>query len=153
MSRASLNITLVLLSSLVAACGGGGGGGSQTSDSGSGATIAASVVEPSPSSASCSDSLASSGAVTMSLEELPYCDPAPLKEMMAMDDAAYQNQLSNQWPDVESLLHRYIPPNVAISPAPHSFIGPMTSCLQDHGLPACREYMRLLIGLNEGKQS
>lgn len=91
--------------------------------------------------------------MTMSLEEIPYCDPAPLQEMMAMDDASYQNQLSNHWPDVEQLLYRYIPPNVTVYPAPRNFSGAMTSCLQQHGLLACREYMQLLIGLNEGKQS
>lgn len=88
----------------------------------------------------------------MSLEQLPYCDPAPLVEMMAMDDAAYQNRLSNHWPEVEGLLHRYIPPNVTVFPAPRFFSGVMSSCLQQHGLVACREYMNQLIGLNQSKQ-
>lgn len=164
MSRASLSFTLVLVSSLVAACGGGGGdngqNGSQNSGTDQGATIAASSAGPSAPAAasstsapgSCSDSLASDQPVTVSYDELPYCDPYPLEEMMALDDAAYQNQLSNHWTDVESLLYRYVPPNVTVYPAPRNFSGAMSACLQQHGLLACREYMNLLIGLNKGKQ-
>jgi hypothetical protein len=154
MSRASLSITSVLLSTLLAACGGGGGGGdsSQGTSSATDMQITASVSEPSTTSNSCKGNFTSTDPVTMSLEELPYCDPAPLEEMMAMDDPSYQNQLSNHWPDVESLLHRYIPPHVTVYPAPRNFIGAMDSCLQQHGLLACREYMNQLIGLNKGKQ-
>lgn len=153
MSRASIRITFALLSGLVVtACGGGGSDGTQTQGAGQDETVVASYTPSDSSSSACSDSLASSGSVTMSLEELPYCDPAPLEEMMAMDDAAYQNQLSNHWPDVEQLLYRYIPPNVTVYPAPRNFSGAMASCLQQHGLTACREYMTQLIGLNKGKQ-
>lgn len=153
MSRASIRITFALLSSfVVAACGGGGGDGTQNSGADQESTVVASTAPSNSSSASCSDSIAASGQITMSLEEIPYCDPAPLEEMMAMDDASYQNQLSNHWTDVEKLLHRYIPPNVTVYPAPRNFIGAMDSCLQLHGLSACREYMNQLIGLNKGKQ-
>jgi hypothetical protein len=153
MSRASLGITSVLFSTFLAACGGGGGGdNSQGSSYATDMAITASVSEPSATPDSCKGNFTSTDPVTLSLEELPYCDPSPLVEMMAMDDASYQNQLSNHWPDVESLLHRYIPPHVTVYPAPRNFSGAMASCFQQNGLAACREYMNQLIGLNNSKQ-
>lgn len=88
----------------------------------------------------------------MSLADLPYRDPQPLVDFMAMSDADYQARLSSDWPSVENLLHQYIPANVQLYPVPMGFYGPMQSCLQQHGLAACREYMNSLIGLMRSKQ-
>jgi hypothetical protein len=101
------------------------------------------------SSGSTSTTLAASGggAVTMSTEDLPYRDPKPLQDLMALNDADFQNQLTDNWPYVGNLIDQYIPPNVTLYPVALGFYGPMASCRQYHGLLACREFMAQLIGL------
>jgi hypothetical protein len=149
MSRIKLSIAFIFSSSLLVACGGGGG----SPDSSTGSTITASEstpVQQAPASSCAGDTL-ENAPVTMSLEELPYCDPAPLIEMVAMDPAAYDNMLMNDWAYVEDKLHKYIPPNVTLYPAPRAFYGVMASCLEQHGTIACREYMNSLIGVNNNK--
>lgn len=87
----------------------------------------------------------------MSLADLPYRDPKPLQDLMALSDADYQNQLTNNWPYVGGLLDQYIPPNVTLYPVPLGFYGPMVACKEQHGLLACREHMSQLIGLMQSK--
>lgn len=84
---------------------------------------------------------------------LPYVDPQPLRTMMALDDAAYESMLANDWPRVQGILHQYIPPHVVLMPpTPMGFSGPWYSCLDFHTRVACREAMNLMIGLMASKQ-
>lgn len=84
---------------------------------------------------------------------LPYVDPQPLRTMMALDDAAYEAMLANDWPRVEGVLHQYIPPHVVLMPpTPMGFSGPWYSCLGFHTRLACREAMNAMIGLMVSKQ-
>ncbi|WP_460844436.1 hypothetical protein [Noviherbaspirillum agri] len=83
---------------------------------------------------------------------LPYVDPEPLRTMMAMDDAAYESMLANEWPRVQGVMHQYIPPHVVLMPpTPLGFSGPWYSCLDTHGRLACREAMNSMIGLMSSK--
>ncbi|MDB5842473.1 MAG: hypothetical protein JWQ23_4425 [Herminiimonas sp.] len=90
-------------------------------------------------------------AVTLTLDELPYRNPAQLEAMMRMDDARYQDMLTNRWDQVEKILFRYIPDGVELFPVALGFYGPWKSCLQTHSILACREHMTLLIGLEKSK--
>jgi len=83
---------------------------------------------------------------------LPYVDPQPLRTMMAMDDAAYESMLANEWPRVQGVMHQYIPPHVVLMPpTPLGFSGPWYSCLSAHTRLACREAMNSMTGLMSSK--
>lgn len=89
--------------------------------------------------------------VWLTLQDLPWVDPAPLQEMMARDDAAYQQLMTNEPDRVRQTLLTYIPAHVVLFPAPHGFTGPWYACLQQPAPSACREAMNLTIGLMNGK--
>gem|GEM_PF-2891081 len=156
MSRISARVATVFLSTLITACGGGsdaGAAANQNALSGSSGSVqAADTSTQTQTQTQNQTQNQTQTSVTMSLADLPYKDPQPLVDMMAMNDADYQNQLSSNWPTVENMLQQYIPPNVQLYPVPLGFYGPMDSCLQQHGLAACREYMNSLIGLMRSKQ-
>lgn len=83
---------------------------------------------------------------------LPYVDPQPLRTMMAMDDAAYETMLANEWQRVQGVMHQYIPPHVVLMPpTPLGFAGPWYACLDAHTRIACREAMNNMIGLMSSK--
>jgi hypothetical protein len=90
--------------------------------------------------------------VRISSLNLPYVDPAPLRTMMAMDDASYEAMLANEWPRVQGVMYQYIPPHVVLMPpTPLGFSGPWYSCLQSPNRLACREAMNNMIGLMSSK--
>ncbi|MDB5824151.1 MAG: hypothetical protein JWR21_2855 [Herminiimonas sp.] len=84
---------------------------------------------------------------------LPFRDPAPLADLNRVGDAELQARLTNDWAGIESLLRTFIPANVDFGPpVPLGFYGPWSSCLQSHGLAACREHITQLIGIMERKR-
>lgn len=91
--------------------------------------------------------------ILIQLSDLPFRDPAPLAAVNGLSDADLQARLTSDWPAIEKLLHLYIPANVDFGfPVPLGFYGPWQSCLQGHGLAACREHMTQLIGVMESKR-
>lgn len=155
MSQAKTRMAAIAFSFVLSACGGGGDAvadADRTTSTQSSPIQAADATAQTPQS-SPENPVQNQALVTMTLAELPYRDPKQLEDFMAMSDTEYQNQLVNDWPSVEVMLHAYIPANVRLYPVPRSFYGPMQSCLQQHGLAACREYMNALISLMRGKQS
>jgi len=143
----------MVLSALVTACGGGGDAAANTNQDANQSALTGNSGSAQTADSGTQSQAQTQTAVTMSLTDLPYKDPQPLVDFMAMNDADYQAQLSGNWPYVENLLHQYIPANVQLYPVSLGFYGPMQSCLQQHGLAACREYMNSLIGLMRSKQS
>lgn len=84
---------------------------------------------------------------------LPYVDPQPLADMMQLGDDAYDALLRDEWPRVEGVMHRYLPPHVILMPpTPMGFSGPWDACMRLHTRVACREAMNNMIGLMMGKQ-
>ncbi len=91
--------------------------------------------------------------ILIQLSDLPFRDPAPLMALNGLSDTDLAARLSNDWTSVESVLRLYIPANVDFGfPVPLGFYGPWVSCLQQHGLPACREHLTQLIGVMESKR-
>jgi len=85
---------------------------------------------------------------------LPYVDPQPLSSMLALDDAAYETMLVNEWPRVQAVMHQYLPPHVVLMPpTPHGFSGPWYACLNAPARIACREAMNSMVGLMNSKAS
>lgn len=89
--------------------------------------------------------------VWLTLQDLPWVDPAPLQEMVARDDTAYQQLMTAEPDRVRQTLLTYIPAHVVLFPAPHGFTGPWYACLQQPAPGPCREAMNLTIGLMNGK--
>lgn len=84
---------------------------------------------------------------------LPYVDPQPLVDMLQLGDDAYDALLRDDWPQVESVMHRYLPPHVILMPpTPMGFSGPWDACMRLHTRLACREAMNNMAGLMMGKQ-
>lgn len=84
---------------------------------------------------------------------LPYVDPQPLVEMTQLGDDAYEALLRDDWPRVEGIMHRYIPPHVILMPpTPMGFSGPWDACMSMHTPVACREAMNNMAGLMTSKQ-
>ena len=50
----------------------------------------------------------------MTLEQLPYRDPAPIDNLQRLNETQLRNQLANNWPQIDSLLNQYIGWNVAL---------------------------------------
>jgi hypothetical protein len=85
--------------------------------------------------------------------DLPYVDPQPLTTMMQMDDISYETMLANDWPRVEAVMHRYVPPNVILfPPTPLGFYAAWDTCMRAHTRLVCREAMPYMIGLMQSKQ-
>jgi hypothetical protein len=89
--------------------------------------------------------------VWLTISDLPYVDPQPLRDMMALDDAAYQQMLTSDGARVRQTLRTYIPAHVILFPAPMGFTGPWDSCLQSLGAPACRMAMNSMISIMNNK--
>lgn len=89
--------------------------------------------------------------VYLTLSDLPYVDPQPLRDMMALGDAAYQQMLSSDGARVRQTLRNYLPAHVVLLPAPRGFSGPWDSCLQSLGAPACRLAMNSMISVMNNK--
>ncbi|MDB5822575.1 MAG: hypothetical protein JWR21_1279 [Herminiimonas sp.] len=91
--------------------------------------------------------------ILIQLSDLPFRDPAPLADLNRVSDAELQARLTNDWAGIERLLRSFIPANVDFGPpVPLGFYGPWSSCLQSHGLAACREHLTQLIGIMESKR-
>lgn len=89
--------------------------------------------------------------VYLTIADLPYVDPQPLRDMMALGDAAYQQMLSGDGERVRQTLRTYLPAHVVLLPAPRGFSGPWDSCLQSLGAPACRIAMNSMISIMNNK--
>lgn len=90
-------------------------------------------------------------SVWLTLEDLPWVDPAPLQEMMRLDDANYQQLLSEEPQRVRDTMLTYVPAHVLLFPAPRGFTGPWYACLDAPTPGSCREAMSLAIGLMQSK--
>jgi hypothetical protein len=89
--------------------------------------------------------------VWLTMADLPYVNPQPLRDMMALGDGAYQQMLSSDGARVRQTLRTYLPAHVVLIPAPRGFMGPWDSCLQSLGAPACRSAMSSMISLMDNK--
>jgi hypothetical protein len=89
--------------------------------------------------------------VFLTLGDLPYVNPQPLRDMMALGDGAYQQMLTSNGAQVRQTLRTYIPAHVVLMPTPRGFIGPWDSCLQSLGAPACRLAMSSMISIMDNK--
>lgn len=50
----------------------------------------------------------------LTLEQIPYRDPAPLDNLLRLNDMQLRPQLANNWPQIDGLLNQYIGWNVAV---------------------------------------
>ncbi|MEC4720573.1 hypothetical protein RY831_15525 [Noviherbaspirillum sp. CPCC 100848] len=89
--------------------------------------------------------------VFLTMADLPYVNPQPLSDMMALGDAAYQQMLTSDGERVRQTLRSYLPAHVVLMPAPRGFSGPWDSCLQSLGASACRIAMSSMISVMNNK--
>ncbi len=83
-----------------------------------------------------------SQAVT--LQELPYRNPAPLEALVAQSDARLASTLTTQWPSVERTISAYFPGGAALSGASVFADAAYARCLRLRDAVACRLLMDLL---------
>jgi hypothetical protein len=83
---------------------------------------------------------------------LPYQDPKPLQELLALDDAGLQRRLDSEWSAMRQVLDGFVPPGAEITAVPRVFIGARDECLRSHLAPSCRIYLGTLVEMNKEKQ-
>lgn len=147
LKRAATGFTAIAVASMLTACG-----GSSAQDADQFHSTGASTVSA-DSTAAAPDGGTQTEPKLITLADLPYVDPQPLDQMLAMNDAGFASMLASQWPQVETVLHTYIPPDVDFNfPTPMGFIGPWKSCMTEHSPAACREHMNQLASLMRSKR-
>jgi hypothetical protein len=91
-------------------------------------------------------------AQTVTLSQLPYQDPRPLENLLAMDELRFGTTIAGAWPQTERMLARYVPPSVTID-APSVFFSTVSvSCLSSRQPAACRAYIDFIAFLMRSKQ-
>lgn len=86
------------------------------------------------------------------LEALPYKDPQPLQDLLALDDGRLQRRLDSDWSSIRRTLDGFVPPGTVITSAPRVLIGSQHECLRSRSAPACRVYLASLVEINREKQ-
>ena len=88
--------------------------------------------------------LAASAAQAVTLQELPYRSPAPLDNLLALNDTRFAATLTSQWPLVERTIAAYLPAGAALSGTSAFADTSYARCMRAHEPGPCRLLMDLL---------
>lgn len=90
----------------------------------------------------------------LTLAQIPYRNPVPLDDLLRLNEAQLRARLTNNWPQIDSLLNQYIAWNVAVAGAP-DFARSRLDC--QAWMPGdffmCRVYLRNLATLMRDKSA
>lgn len=88
--------------------------------------------------------LVAPAAQAVTLQELPYRNPAPLDALVALNDARFAATLASQWPSVERTIAAYLPAGAAIAGTSPFADTSYARCMRTHEAGPCRLLMDLL---------
>ncbi len=88
--------------------------------------------------------LAASAAQAVTLQELPYRNPAPLDALVALNDARFTATLASQWPSVERTIASYLPGGGPLAGASSFADTSYARCTRAHEPVPCRLLLDLL---------
>ncbi len=88
--------------------------------------------------------LAASAAPAVTLQELPYRQPAPLDALLALNDARFAATVASQWPMVERTIAAYLPAGAALTGTSPFADTSYARCVRTHEPGPCRLLMDLL---------
>ncbi len=89
-------------------------------------------------------SLAANAASTVTLQQLPYRNPAPLDALLALDDARFAATLSSQWSTVDRTISAYLPAGASLGGTSLFADTSYARCMRAHEAGACRLLMDML---------
>ncbi len=88
--------------------------------------------------------LVASATQAVTLQQLPYRNPAPLDGLLALDDAHFAATLSAQWPAVSRTMASYLPAGATLARTSTFADTRYALCVRAHEPGACRLLMNLL---------
>ena len=91
-------------------------------------------------------------AQTLTLAQLPYEDPRPLDQVLALDERRFGEAMMKSWPQLQKMFARYIPAGVTVDAPSLFFRNVSTSCLIARQAWACRLYADFLSFLMTSRQ-
>jgi hypothetical protein len=84
---------------------------------------------------------------------VPYRDPRPLEELLALDDRQFGAALMGNTPDqARQIFAPFSPPSATEAGVSRGFSGLQLGCLQARSVQACRKYAESLVALHRAKQ-
>ncbi len=91
-------------------------------------------------------------AHAVTLQELPYRNPAPLDALVALNDARFATTLASQWPAVSRTIASYLPAGATLTRTSPFADTSYARCVRAREPGACRLLMDLLSGEMKSRQ-